>query len=75
MKTNPNDTINVVSHNMGGIREGGLTKREYFAIQFAQGLIGKRCGQVDTIDAVDCAKLAVVYTEELISELNKGENK
>ena len=68
MKTNPNDTTNVVFNNMGSIRQGGLTKREYFAAMAMQGILSNASG---IKEPGHWTNWAVKYADDLIAELNK----
>jgi hypothetical protein len=73
MKTNPNDSINLEQHPVGGkIHNHGLTKREYFAAMAMQGL----CANLKELRAEgfrdhEIEEFAVIMANGLIAELNK----
>lgn len=71
MKTNPNDPINVM-YEEPNVNEhnGGLTKREYFAVMILQGLVSDPVLSTNKTP-LETAHIAMVYVDALIQELNK----
>ena len=70
-KTNPSDTILSTLEIIGNIAcsEGGLTKREYFAVMAMQGLLSVNPAEYKYDTSL--LKNAVTCADYLIKELNK----
>jgi len=74
MKTNPNDPAFMETPDMQGYpyengKNGGLTKREYFAAMAAQGIIGVEPAYKDYY-----AKFCVEFADALVKALNEDKN-